>query len=340
MIDLLLCFLGMKSSLNVQKLNDLKNGNAYSNPTFLGMDQKMLDDLGVALMFVNLAILAKHGLNKAADKLINSKNMSALDNNWTAWKQQAKTNLNKTAGNITDVASDTLNRAKNRLPGSKLAMDGSPHVSFSKPTKPLPQNSRQQNFWKETEAGKGDLARKLDGETGEGGSWFPTRIIDPIKDAAIIKRVSELKATLSNRVLNKSGANMGYAEVNIEGISKTEFFAHSQVTDHGKNPNLMDFSFKPLKPNKPKYEAQKAVDDDGIPYLRDDDTEYKIINDIALKLNGNYNAKGTIKLFTEKDTCASCNSIINKFKKDFPNIDIEVIHNNGNKIPKMETEGN
>ncbi|KQY94720.1 hypothetical protein ASD24_04020 [Paenibacillus sp. Root52] len=72
---------------------------------------------------------------------------------------------NKTAGNITDYASDTLNRAKNRLPGSKLAMDGSPHVSFSKPTKPLPQNSRQQNFWKETEAGKGDLARKLDGGT-------------------------------------------------------------------------------------------------------------------------------------------------------------------------------
>ncbi|WP_222124444.1 hypothetical protein [Paenibacillus xylanexedens] len=127
----------------------------------------MLDDLGVALMFVNLAILSKHGLNKAADKLINSKNMSALDSNWTAWKQRTKTNLNKTAGNITDVASDTLNRAKNRLPGSKLAMDGSPHVSFSKPTKPLPQNSRQQNFWKETEAGKGDLARKLDGGMGE-----------------------------------------------------------------------------------------------------------------------------------------------------------------------------
>ncbi|MCG7376407.1 hypothetical protein MH215_05335 [Paenibacillus sp. ACRSA] len=80
--------------------------------------------------------LGQHELNKAADKLINSKNMSALDSNWTSWKQQAKTNLNKTAGNITDVASDTLNRAKNGLPGSKLAMDGSPHVSFSKPSKP------------------------------------------------------------------------------------------------------------------------------------------------------------------------------------------------------------
>lgn len=132
---------------------------------------------------------------------------------------------------------------------------------------------------------------------------------------------------------------MGYAEVNIEGINKTEFFAHSQVTEHGKNPNLMDFSPKPNKKNKPKYEAQKAADDDGIPYLRDDDTEYKIINDIASQLKNNYSAKGTIKLFTEKDTCTSCNSIISQFKKDFPNFDIEVIHNNGNKIPKMETEG-
>jgi hypothetical protein len=76
--------------VNAEKLSDLKNGNANTNPTFLGMDQELLDKLGITLMVVNLAMLAKHGLNKAADKLVNSKNSSALGDTWAAWKQQAQ----------------------------------------------------------------------------------------------------------------------------------------------------------------------------------------------------------------------------------------------------------
>jgi len=76
--------------VNAEKLNDLKNGNANTNPTFLGMDQELLDKLGITLMVVNLAMLAKHGLNKAADKLVNSKNSSALGDTWAAWKQQVQ----------------------------------------------------------------------------------------------------------------------------------------------------------------------------------------------------------------------------------------------------------
>ncbi|KOY12729.1 hypothetical protein [Paenibacillus xylanivorans] len=76
--------------VNAEKLNDLKNGNANTNPTFLGMDQDLLDKLGITLMVVNLAMLAKHGLNKAADKLVNSKNSSALGDTWAAWKQQVQ----------------------------------------------------------------------------------------------------------------------------------------------------------------------------------------------------------------------------------------------------------
>lgn len=79
--------------VNVEKLSDLKNGNANTNPKFLGMDQEMLDQLGTALMVVNLSMLAKHGLNKAADKLVNSKTMSALDDTWAAWKQQVEHDL-------------------------------------------------------------------------------------------------------------------------------------------------------------------------------------------------------------------------------------------------------
>ncbi|WP_307216956.1 deaminase domain-containing protein [Paenibacillus tundrae] len=38
-------------------------------------------------------------------------------------------------------------------------------------------------------------------------------------------------------------------------------------------------------------------------------------------------ASGKIKLFTEIDTYASCSRVIERFYKDYPNIDIDVIHN-------------
>ncbi|NQF15959.1 hypothetical protein HPY31_18855 [Brevibacillus sp. HB1.3] len=60
------------------------------------------------------------------------------------------------------------------------------------------------------------------------------------------------------------------------------------------------------------------------------DTEYKILNDLADRLDklpDPSNVRGKIKVFTELDTCASCSGIIEKFHKDYLNIDIEVIHN-------------
>ncbi|ENQ3104998.1 hypothetical protein ACEOWJ_000937 [Bacillus cereus] len=49
-------------------------------------------------------------------------------------------------------------------------------------------------------------------------------------------------------------------------------------------------------------------------------------------LGDNVNAQGRIKLFTEKDTCSSCNGVINQFKIRYPKIEIKVVHNNGNMI--------
>ncbi|MFI8711297.1 deaminase domain-containing protein [Brevibacillus brevis] len=51
-------------------------------------------------------------------------------------------------------------------------------------------------------------------------------------------------------------------------------------------------------------------------FKRDMDTEYKILNDLADRLDklpDPSNVRGKIKLFTELDTCASCSRIIEKF---------------------------
>ncbi|MBC1490923.1 hypothetical protein HCI99_03710 [Listeria booriae] len=85
-------------------------------------------------------------------------------------------------------------------------------------------------------------------------------------------------------------------------------------------------------PKKPIFEATEAVGKDGLAYMRDSDTEYKILNDIASKLGDNVDVAGKIKLFTELDTCSSCNRIIAEFSAKFKNITVEVIHSNGERL--------
>lgn len=59
----------------------------------------------------------------------------------------------------------------------------------------------------------------------------------------------------------------------------------------------------------------KKLDDLGIDPSKYDelgivDSEFKILNDIASKLGNDTNASGTIKLFTERTPCASCDNVI------------------------------
>ncbi|MFS0854718.1 deaminase domain-containing protein [Paenibacillus taichungensis] len=161
------------------------------------------------------------------------------------------------------------------------------------------------------------------------GKVFPTRVIDLETEGFIIDKVKVLRSKLSNRI--KGDLNFAYAKVEIEGIDKGEFYSHSSLNGDNKEKTYADYS---LKPTKPKYEATEAPDRSGNVRLRDNDTEYKILNDVASRLDklpDPSKARGKIKLFTELDTCGSCSRIIEKFHKDYPNIDIEVIHN-GDKI--------
>lgn len=136
--------------------------------------------------------------------------------------------------------------------------------------------------------------------------------------------------------MNKSGSNFGYAEVDIPGI-KNEFYAHSQVDGpsppHQPEINYDGFSYKPQ--GEVRYPAEDAPNSLGKIISRNSDTEHKIINDLANQLGPpNPNIKGEMKLFTENDTCISCNKNISDFQKDYSGIMIEVIHNGGDKVPK------
>lgn len=98
--------------------------------------------------------------------------------------------------------------------------------------------------------------------------------------------------------------------------------------------NYDGFSFQPKK-DTIRYPAKDAPNSKGEMIPREGDTEYKMKNELANHLGPpNSDIKGKIKLFTENDTCISCNDIIYNFSNDYPGITIEIIHNNGVKIPK------
>lgn len=159
---------------------------------------------------------------------------------------------------------------------------------------------------------------------------YSSRIISPTNDAKIYNRVIELRSKLTSNFKNKG--NFGYADVNISGINKKEFYSHSSINQlTGDLPQRVpDIS---LQPQNPMFNAIRVNENNTIilegDYLRTYDTEYKIINDIAGRLGNNTNASGTITLYTDRVPCPSCSRVINNFMNKYKNIKINVITNGG-----------
>lgn len=151
-----------------------------------------------------------------------------------------------------------------------------------------------------------------------------TRVLNPVTDAHIIARVKALRQLLTSDY--KKSGNFGWAQTWVPNLSKREYFAHSGIQSF--TPTLQervpDISLKPVVKIFP---ASVELTLDNAPILRDVDTEYKILTEIAVKL-GNQTSRGKILLFTERPPCNSCSNVIEMFANRY-NIDIEVVHNNG-----------
>ncbi len=133
-----------------------------------------------------------------------------------------------------------------------------------------------------------------------------------------------LRAELLKKL--QGSGNVGVAQLDIPGLP-IELKAHSRInypTDKGADgfvhlADESDWIFKP-----------KSVDPDNVrvgtpdAYTRQWDTEFKILNDVALRLGNNRNATGSINLFTERLTCTSCTDVIFDFKDRYPNIQLNV----------------
>ncbi|WP_342479874.1 deaminase domain-containing protein [Paenibacillus sp. FSL L8-0340] len=351
--------------VNVEKLNDLKNGNAYTNPTFLGMDQSLLDGLGIGIAFVSLASLLKHGLYKTADKIANRKNIAALDDALKVLTNEAdtaaklKTNLPQEmvikdgGGWVDDLAKskslagadDTRTVGKAKAEGSSRSVEETGKVTKTKNTDPPPYDREKilrniEESKKAREASNFDkylqeekvLLEKLNKGTGE-LSLNKVKKNTPGIGGELYRRSQELRDLLPEEI--RDLGNYGLARVEIPGLKK-EFKAHSQIQDADQK---WSEGYSPLPPEKieerifePKdVNPWNEVDREGA-YSRKWDTEYKILEDVAKQLGGskgavNKDVTGKIDFYTDREPCASCTPIIQEFKEMFPNVKLVIYFN-------------
>ena len=85
----------------------------------------------------------------------------------------------------------------------------------------------------------------------EGGNSSSMRLLDDELGATFLDNMKGIRKNIPKTIRGRY--NFGYAEVEIEGISKTEYFAHSGIKDINsvENPlfrdKLLDISVEPLK---------------------------------------------------------------------------------------------
>ncbi|KAF0863509.1 hypothetical protein PLD_22910 [Pseudomonas sp. LD120] len=77
------------------------------------------------------------------------------------------------------------------------------------------------------------------------------------------------------------------------------------------------------------FQTQSVPNKSGVLIPRAGDSEAKILDGLAQKLGNNFNAKGTVTIFTERPACSSCLGVVEQFKVKYPNIRIDVLDNNG-----------
>ncbi|WIX76950.1 deaminase domain-containing protein [Amycolatopsis carbonis] len=113
----------------------------------------------------------------------------------------------------------------------------------------------------------------------------------------------------------RASANVAAAEVSIEGKS-TEILqsVSGQAIRKGAVPEIG------AEGNPQRLFAFNTGNN-----IRDFDTEIKILNYVANELGeASPEVRGTINLHTENPVCISCRSAIYQFKKQFPNVNVNV----------------
>ncbi|WP_147301117.1 deaminase domain-containing protein [Aestuariispira insulae] len=181
-----------------------------------------------------------------------------------------------------------------------------------------------------TAGGKGSEAKKLAKDIKALASEIDRKILehDALKsfDLNLARiEVTTVRSGLTSK-LKRSG-NVATAKIKIDGIPE-KMNAHSQIEPYNITEKMKDMGLVPGgSGNFTAKDIENAVGD-KIP--RHVDSEYKILDNIADQLGGNYTARGSVTIFTERPACGSCLSVADQFVQKYPNIVVVIKDNKGN----------
>lgn len=148
------------------------------------------------------------------------------------------------------------------------------------------------------------------------------REIDENLDSELNTKISDFKDQLPEDIKNE--VNFAYADIKIEN-HEHEYVTHSKIDEE----HVLKTDTADIKMLKLKGELEfGAFDVLGLYeyFLRDKDTEYKIVNTIAQELGDDTEVSGKIILYTDLPPCISCDFAIKKFLEKYPNVSMEVLH--------------
>ena len=157
------------------------------------------------------------------------------------------------------------------------------------------------------------------------------RQIDQAKDAAALKRIDFIRATLPAEFRKRN--NFAWAVAKVDGLEKVEYFAHSGIQDLTNLSSVAarkipEISLKPAKETA-KFTTlcvnQNGAVEGANCWQRDVDTEFKILEDMASRLPDTA-VSGRIRLFTELYPCPSCWNVMLQFLAAYPNVQMQVLY--------------
>jgi len=152
----------------------------------------------------------------------------------------------------------------------------------------------------------------------------PTKVVagpltsELLDRVTLVQAIKDVRLALTNSSERKSG-NVAVARIDLDGVPSR--MAASSRIDEARD-GVVGRGSESLP-----YERIVAANGENI--SRNADSEYKILDNIADILGEKFDAKGSVKIVTERSACDSCLSAAKAFRERYPNIDIKIFDNRG-----------
>ncbi len=156
------------------------------------------------------------------------------------------------------------------------------------------------------------------------------RPIEAHRDRVPLSRLEGWRSRLPEKYRHRN--NFAWAVARIEGLEKTEYFAHSGIKRKGDlstaaAETVDGISWAPRK--KGRFTVLCVNHDDEVEgedcWPRHVDTEYKILEDIASRLP-DASARGRLAIYTDLYPCASCRNVMRQFLAVHSNVQMRVLY--------------